>query len=237
MKTIITILLISISIFIASCVANKPTTTEIVMFTDLTGVHLAEPDAKELIRLYDFEDNKWSGGIFRSSVITNVSFNQADQISIEPGNEWSSSFPLKRSENINQFQKSIEDIITKNRQSLIGKNNSSIYFPIVKELNRLSQSQSNRKYLLIFSDLMENDPKFSFYKPNKLKELRENPDSIKNALENEISLESLSGITIYLIYQPTDTAKDEQYKIVSKFFQQLFEGKGARVIITPNITI
>ncbi|TAL59487.1 MAG: hypothetical protein EPN85_09265 [Bacteroidetes bacterium] len=237
MRTAVILLLISIAVFITSCMVKKQTTTEVATFTDLTGIHIAEPSIKDIMHLYDFDAHKWNGGVFRSSTITNVSFNQTDQVNIQAENEWSSSFPLQRAEKINQFQKSIEDIITKNKQIPVGKNNSSIYFPIAEELNRLSQSTSERKYLLIYSDLMENNPVFSFYKKEKLNEISATPDSIKNVLESQLKIKTLGGITIYLIYQPANTTEDEQYKIVSKFYKELFENKGARVIITANITI
>jgi midasin (ATPase involved in ribosome maturation) len=110
-----------------------------------------------------------------------------------------------------------------------------VYFSIAEKLNELSQHTADVKCLLVYSDLMENSS-LSFYRKGKLNELINDSDSLNNELDSQLKINSLNGITVYLLYQPADSMQDEQFKIVSKFYRELLEQKGARVIIAPNIT-
>jgi hypothetical protein len=237
MKTTLTILLLSTAVFITACMTTpRVTNTAVITLRDVTEPFLIQPKADEILRLYGFDKSEWNGGTFGYSEITQVSFNQTEQVKIETENEWLSN-RFQRDQKVNQFQKGVKDILTNGEQTKVGRNNSSVYFTIATKLNELSQSKAENKYLLVYSDLMENEPGLSFYRKSSLSELNDNSDSLKVVLENQLKLQSLQGITIYLLYEPSDPMKDEQYKIVSKFYKDLLESKGARVEITPNITI
>lgn len=236
MKTTITILLLSTAVFITACsITPKPVTTEVIALRDITEPHLVQPKAEDILPLYEFDKNQWNGGVFSFSDITQVSFNRAEQVSIDTEPEWLSN-RFQREKKVKTFQEGIESILTKAGQTPVGKNNSSVYFPIAGALNALSQSSAERKYLLLYTDLMENEPGLSFYRKGKLRELDTDSDSLRIVFENQIMLSPLKGITIYLLYTPADPVQDEQYKIVSKFYKNLFEDKGAAVKVTPNIT-
>jgi hypothetical protein len=240
MKKTFNLLLFSIAILITACAVYiftpKAASVEVAALRDVTEPFLIQPKADEILRLYDFDKNKWNGGVFRYSEITQVSFNETEQVRIETENEWLSN-RFRRDQKVKEFQKGVEDILTNAEQTKVGRNNSSVYFTIAAKLNELSQSKADKKYLLVFSDLIENEPGLSFYRKSSLSELSNDSGSLKTVLENQMKLPSLQRITVYLLYEPADPMKDEQYKIVSKFYKELFESKGARVEITPNITI
>ena len=84
---------------------------------------------------------------------------------------------------------------------------------------------------------MENTNSLSFYNNKDFKKLKTKPDEIQNYFETMQSINSLSGIEVYFIYQPTDIANDEQFRIISGFYKKMLESKGAKVTISANLNI
>jgi hypothetical protein len=236
MKTTILILLFSIAIVITACTTSQTSTTEVAVFRDITDQFTLHPKADDILGLYDFDKSKWNGGIFHFSDITQVSLNISEETKLQSENQWLSN-EFQREERIKLFQKSITDILTNAEQTPVGKNNSSVYFPIATELNRLAQSKSEKKYLLIYSDLMENTADVSFYNKNTIEQIKTDPEAVRKQFEQLQALLNLNGIRIYFIYQPIDTESDKAFTIVSGFYKKLLEDKGATVTISANINI
>jgi len=234
MKTILTVIIMLMAVtLIVACTTQSPADTEVVVLRDITDMHLAQPDTNEILSLYELE-NKWNGGIFRLSNLSNVSFNQAIETKLDSRNKWLSN-ELDRDKEIRNFKKKVSEIIIKNEKDSIGKKSSSIYLPIARELNKLSTGNMQKRVLLVYSDLMENTSEMSFYNKQKLGLLKTNPDSIVKYFDSQLVLKNLDGIKIFLIYKPSDEQADYEYKIVSGFYKNIFEGKGATVEITASI--
>lgn len=235
MKTTIIIILLSIAVlFIGCATTNQSTTTHAVVLMDVTDKFLSRPVANDILKLYGFDGNRYNGGIFQFSDLTKVSFNATEEVKVAKVNQWLSN-QFQRDKEIASFNKSVTDTITQAESAPAGENNSSIYYPVANALNGLAQSNADKKYALIYSDLMEHTPQISFYNKNSLMEVKEKPEVIRALLESQMQLQSLQGITIYLLYEPTNSLQDEEFKIVSKFYSDLFESHGATVIIAPNI--
>ena len=81
---------------------------------------------------------------------------------------------------------------------------------------------------------MENTDLVSFYHSKTFKFLQSNPGAMKKLFEQQ-PLNSLTGIEVNLLFQPKDTAQDEQFKVVSGFYRKLLEDKGAQVTIGANL--
>lgn len=236
MKILITIILITAgAVLLVSCTAKDPATTEVVVLRDITQEHLAKPNADDILPLFDLNKQKWNGAIFRFADISDVSYSPARQAKIETAGRWLSN-EFERDEEIKGFYGEVDKIITDTQNETIGRNNSSVYLSITREINRLSESKSQRKVILIYSDLMENEREMSFYNPRTLELLKTKPDEIQEYFETQLQLQSLNGIDIYLIYQPGNPYEDREYKIASEFYKKLFEKKGAKVESTANIT-
>ncbi len=234
MKTTIVIILLSLAVLLLGCTANPSTTTHILVLGDKTDKFLSRPVAKDILNLYGFDQNMNNGGVFQLSDLTKVSFNKIQEVKIEKVNLCLSNQFLRGNE-IDTFKSGVTDIISQAEQAPAGENNSSIYYPMAEALNELAQSNAEKKYALIYSDLMEHTPELSYYSKKILNEMRDNPDAIRTLLEAQVKLNSLQGITIYLLYEPTNSLQDEEFKIVSKFYSDLFTSKGAVVIVTPNL--
>ena len=233
MKTLLAvILLISAgSVFLVHSY-QPPLIIEAVVLRDITDTLQAQPQAEEVFSFYGFEQNKWSGAIFRFIDLSDVSFNRVSEAKLMPANKWLSNEP-ERNKDILKFKEDITKILS--IKSAVGKTHSSIYLPLAVELNRLRQSKADRKILVVYSDLMENTDVVSFYDGKTFKLLQSYPEALQKLFEKEQSLNSLNGIEVNLLFQPKDSMQDGQFKVVSEFYRKLLEDKGAQVTIGANL--
>src|SRR5580692_3459187 len=189
LTTIIAIILVVGGYIVINEVMKKQPSTEISLMRDVTDSELARPEANQIIPLLGLSHNKWAGAQFRMQNITNVSFNPINEASIVSVNDWLTD-EYKRDKDVKAFIGQIEQIVMDSAQDKIGRTHSSVYLPIANELSRLSQSSADRRILLIYSDLMENDPNFSFYNKQTFSLLKNNPDKVKEHFEAEQPLGS-----------------------------------------------
>src|SRR5665213_1005000 len=184
MKAIITIILIVTIAGVSTAVyfSNSNQSTEVSVLRDVTELHLSQPMANEILLLYGLDTQKWNGGDFHFANISDVSYNQNKEAHIGTANQWLSN-EYDRTKTVKQFYSFITQIFTDAQKDTIGRWHSSIYVPLVNELNRLSQSNAKRRILLVYSDLMENDLNLSFYDKRTLSFLTSNPDIIRKQLE------------------------------------------------------
>ncbi|HLG35753.1 MAG TPA: hypothetical protein VI757_12800 [Bacteroidia bacterium] len=211
---------------------KTPPVAEVVVLRDITDSLLAQPQADNILSLYDFDKSKWNGTGFRFVDLSDVSFNHASEAKIETANQWLSNEP-EREKEIKNFKSKVAEILS--QKKAVGKSHSSVYLPLARELNRLSRNRANRKILLVYSDLMENSPDISFYDIKTFHLFQSNPDSLKNLFEKIQSLNSLNGIEMYFVFQPKDVIQDSEFKIVSEFYRKMLEEKGAQVTIAANL--
>ncbi|TND10175.1 MAG: hypothetical protein FD123_423 [Bacteroidetes bacterium] len=218
----------------AACSNDPSSTTAVVLMHDETEAAHAAPVASEIAALYDFTVVE-NGGTFRDVPITDVSHTKATEAQIAPVNKWLSN-SLARKKDVKAFKDSIAHILSRpGKDSSLP--HSSVYLPIVQELTALAQSKADRRFLVVYSDLMENTPELSFYGKKTLKHLEREPEIIKTLFEQYAPVPKLSCITVYLIHEPTDAEHDRIYRIVSGFYKSLLEEHGATVHISANLTL
>jgi hypothetical protein len=237
MRTILLIIfIIAITIFIAGCLNIEGTekTIEVVVIRDVTDSMKVIPKSDEIVPQFGLDREMWDGGIFRLVDLTDVSYNHTYEASLSIENPLLTN-SFKRRDKVKKFYSEISKVISDASQEKIGKDNSSIYFSIAKELNKLSQSSSDKKIMLVYSDLIENTEQMSFYDPKIFDLLDKNTDQIKEYFESQMELKNLNGIKIYLIYQPLNMMDDVVHKWVTKLYKTILESKGATVEITANI--
>lgn len=237
MKTanIILILLACVIVFFTACKLNMPsTTTELIVMRDVTENQLAVLSAEEIYLLTHLTD-KWNGATVVFTDLTDVSLNNVKEINIAPANNWLSNEP-ERDREVAKFKTQLFLLVSSFQQDTVGRSHSSIYLPIARELNKLSKSNADKKILVIYSDLMENEPDFSFYSKEKFQLLKTNPDSVENIFSHEQPLNSLSGIEVHFVFQPKDAFADAQYKLVFAFYKNMLEKHGATVYLGANLT-
>jgi len=227
------IILLSLILFLLACNQVEHSNATSLM-VDLTEGKDSRPLSDEVLSLFEFEKDKWSGEFFRFSEITDIGLMPVKKVSL--GYEKSLfSNELIRNRNVDHFKREIESIVNNLESDSAGRPNSSIYLPIVKELGVLNTYKFKSRTLIIYSDLVENSPIISLYDPESYHALETNPDSIQKLLENHASIPDLQGIRIILVYAPQNLQNDERYRLVSSLYKKMLESHGAHVEITASL--
>ena len=233
----IILLIICVSIYMVWLYSNSHTTndkSEVTAVSDRTDNFIVRPNTNEILPMFDFTNHPYDEAEFRFIEITNLNIATVRQAQI-------GKMPLydrnkyRRQNKIKAFTTKIDTIISASENITPGKDKSAIYNPIAKELNRMSASNATTKILLIYSDMMENTDKITFYDNNILQSIKSQPDKMRQYFESQTKLNNLNGIKIFIIYQPNNTEDDNAFSIVSGFYKQFFESKGATVEITANL--
>ncbi len=240
MRTFFILLLLALLVTVVVLIRadRTPTSTlptaEIAMLRDVTAKNFMQPNPDEIFPLFDLTSSPNHGAIFRFADISDVSYNQTKQVKITATGKWLSN-EFDRQKEIDAFLKSAATICRESQNDTLGKDRSSVYLPVARELIRLSQSASQRRILIVYSDLMENGTAISFYHSKEMKRLQSNPETIKKNLEEMAALPRLDGIEVLFIYQPITAQDDATYRVVSEFYKTMLQDKGARVTIEANL--
>lgn len=240
MKTIIIpgfvflILLGTVVILIANNAATAPITTEASVMRDITEKHAVQPETTAILDRFGLAAHPFNGAILHSTVLTDVSYNQTLHAKLDPASEWLTN-EFDRQRDIQRFNAKAVGILTESQKDTTGKRHSAVYAPIARELNRLSKSKSEKRVLIVYSDLMENEADLSLYRQREFRLIQSDPDSLENIFEREVRLSRLDGIVVHLIHQPANAEADRAFRIVSEFYAKMLEAKGARVFIEANI--
>lgn len=231
------VLACGIALSLTSCESPKCKTTDISAMADVTEPLLIWPDAKELLSLYELEKNQMNGAAFRLLIINDVSQNRQLHLSLPAVESSLTMNRFERKEEIERFEKAfVDSIASLTKDTVVGRSNSSVYLPMVRELERLAQSSAERRVLIVYSDLMENTPSLTFYDKRTLALMRTDPDRLKTQLQAQSPLANLEGIEVHFIFQPKNALADETFRLVSGFYKSLLESKGAIVRTGANLT-
>ena len=177
---------------------------------------------KKLSSLYKFTN--CSGGIFRLYKINDLGENPFIELKYPQNGSFEADktdYQIMDDPSVKSFKKDFSikfNEIIKNETPL--KRNTKIFLPICKALNQLKDSKSNRKILIIFSDMLENSEAFSFYK-------EQNPDAQKTLdkleeLYNQ-NFPELSKIEVYIVNKrniSNDIAIDRAEKFWTAVFKE-----------------
>ena len=222
--------------FFACATSDTRKSTDYSVIRDLTDSVKVMPDEDALISDLGIDTNIWNGINFSFFNVSDVSYTPHWRISLSKGGDRLASSEYVRKREVTAFKGKLTALLDSARSDTVGRDHSSIYLPIAEELARLSNSNADRKVLVIYSDLMENTPDLSFYNPRTFAQLNSDPDIIVDKLTAKAKLPDLTGIAIHLVYEPKDAQDDIRFRQVSGFFRQLFEGQGATVSISANLT-
>ena len=232
---IIALIVGGLILLLISCKKQQPLENYVSVLHDVTDSLLAQPEVNEIMAALQLNEvEKWNGITFRYSKLNEVTYNKQSEVRLNSTSKWLSN-ELDRKKEVELFKIKIRESIT-NEGMPLGRNYSSIYLSMNNELKFLSQKKGNRT-LIIYSDLMENSMSISFYDPEILERMTNQPDLIKERLIGTNKLPNLDGISIYIIYEPENIHKDQTFRIVSNFYKEMLQEQGAAVYISANLTL
>ncbi len=222
-------------LFLYSCNTDDKNAIAISVVVDKTDTLLALPDKQSIVQRLQMDDD-WEGRIFRAQTITDVYPNPVWEVSVNSACVYLSN--LYDRERVNAEFESGVDTALKDIQAIPpGRNSSSIYISLSRELWHLHEINAKRKVLVVYSDLMEFSSTASFYDTPMLEQLNNNPQLVQQKFEKVAPLPDLRGIEVFIIFQPKDKEESQQFDVVSEFYRSLLQSKGARVSIMANLVL
>lgn len=176
-------------------------------------------------------ENKNNGEQLRINLITNVGYSQPKDFCIEAARNILLENSFERKLQIETYFLNVQQVFNSLQKEKVEKKNSIVFKSISDALNILSVSVADKKQLIIASDLMENSTLYNFYNKEMLKVLKDSPDKVKNIFLDKYPLKDLSGISVYLYYDPVDYLDSNTYELISEFYVYILTGYNATVYI------
>lgn len=240
---------IAFAILFSSCKTETPQTTAITVLIDVSDERFKDenfadenlPKFLSLMKL-DKETGGFSGGEIKLSLINEVSDSKSLTVKIETGeNGMMGENPLNRKDKVDKFYTELEKAMT----NVLGKADwgtdaSKIYQKVTRECIKMNRIDSDRKYMIIYSDMLENSSLFSFYGTNwksTIEKMTAAPEqTIETLAKNGPALPDLSEFEIHIIATRT-SGNDEKINLSEQLWIQIFEYQGASVRFSSGLEI
>ncbi|MEM9681353.1 MAG: hypothetical protein AAF901_13605, partial [Bacteroidota bacterium] len=233
-STIVTIIVIALSTFLASC--SQPQTYDVTVLIDQTHEHQISPNDfsdyifDEVIQLK--EKNIRNPVQIAVSTIGETSKQPIKKLLLPDGGSWITRRDAIRKQEIEDFRKKVAQLIQDVMKASDSLAYSFVYDNTKACIERSSAlPQETNRSLLILSDLLLHTPDLSFYRHPKLLEDWTHLDSL---LTKTNPLPSCEGLNIQLLYMP-DRNTDASFSKSLDFFTQLYERHQAKVTYVPSI--
>lgn len=209
--------------------------------TTVAGIYLDQTDTfkfaiqtREILAILNPGKYVWGEMNVHLTAVTDNNYEEVSVVTLKSRTMLLSN-PHRRKREVSIFGDSLESAIRQIRAKHIGRPRTILYEPLVREANRLARSKAERKFLIVESDLAEHSPLFSVYSPQDSLLLQNNMDSASRKLRNQWPLEDLTGLQVFLVYQPKGYSDNERFVLMSKLFKMTLERAGAKVSIGANL--
>ena len=249
MKRIIYIIPLLIISVLFSCKPEKTQTTAVIVLIDVTDERFKDnqfteeniPKFLQLMKL-NKETGGYSGGEIKFSLINEVSDSKSRKAQIASGETGlMGENPLTRKDEVNRFCDELDIALSEVLEKADwGTNASKIYQKVTRECIKLSREEADRKYLIIYSDMLENSKLFTFYGNNwksQIDKMINEPELTMEKLGAKgPSLPDLSDLEIFIIATRTE-GNDEKINLSEQLWTSLFEYQGATVTFGSTLEI
>lgn len=207
---------------------------ETVILIDITDTAIQQFDTTGVNNVSIMDDSPLNGETTKVVTISDVVVNSYFEVSIPIVTTELFSNTKSRKKMVTEYFSKLHTMIGNVTQQDKGKDASVIYKRIAEELNILTEKHVVKKTMIINSDLMEKSF-INFYKESVFELMITNPDIVCNKLTGKYPLKDLTGIEIFILFQPKNVEESERFEVVSTFYKNLFESHGAVVHIQSNI--
>jgi hypothetical protein len=209
-----------------ACAAQGPAyEKDIAIIVDVTDKMASFPTADEIMPKLGLNENPYQGIRITATTICDRDITEIKVLTLPAESKWTGNRTLRK-EKIRRFSAELNKCLAAIRYG--GKRAYTIaYRTIARQANRLAASTAATRWLLVYSDLNENDGNLNFYDPGTLSRLQKEPQGIATQLDADAPLKSLKGLQVWLVYDPVTFSKNNDYMAVARFYERLFAGRGA----------
>lgn len=193
----------------------------------------ANPQAEGILNHIHIENDLWGGTIFRYTTVSEIDYNQQRELSLLPENKYTSNSYLRKKK-VRDFKNEVSQLIEPSADS-VNQSQSSIFLPVIRELDHLSQMEGVKKELILFSDLKENSW-FSFYNLTDLKNLQNEKEKIVKLFLSQIPKDTeIKDVSLIIIYEPLDANDNQEFRLIVDLYQTIFKKLDVPMTVKANL--
>lgn len=224
---------------LAACGAAQKTyhSSVVTVMVDNTSASKARYDILSKDGLWEtFGGSDSVYGKFNWTYVTDVSFNTENSLELRPAKENENSLEIKVSRR--KFLKKLTDstsLYHKFLDSCAGTPHSSIYEPVCRALTELVKTGTEKKTLIILSDMIENSSYANFYHL-PMKKGTIDTDATIALLEKSgaVMPDGDSNLRVIILYQPT-AKTDETFSNCMRVWGKLFNSHHISYEVRANL--
>ena len=216
------------------CYYLNQTKAAFVVMVDITDDIKLNIDTSEVPSHIAQISSKWSETNVRFSTFSNLQNGKIISLSI-PAEFPLMGNPAKRSKLLQDNYQKIFDTLNHLVSVDTGRPQSVIYAVMVHQLNYLSALKVHTKEAIFYTDCQENTDSFSVYRDIDFNQVLSSPEKVQSFFARQLSLESLKGIKVYMIYNTSSPELEKRFLLMAGIWAKIFQAKGATVIIGPNL--
>lgn len=207
--------------------------TTVSVVSDETDKHQLRVKANALLPLFNCEENSKGQCAFRLRPITDrqltpLSFCKLPEANVSEQSNTRND-PQHRRKIVDAFYTRVHQIVEDVNgmyDTLQELRNSECIRSISAELQFLSSDTSNRKFLVVYSNLREKSDLYDSYLHDELSSIM-----IATKIEGlKIMPEKLQGITVIFVFEARDRKEDKIYMRLAEAYKMVIERKGGVVI-------
>ncbi len=240
MKKTITTSICFLALITMGC--NNPIGEEVqlTIFADVTGSneHLdVDLTIRHVEALFKFAENDRNYGDCRFIILDDTHLPTIWQAKLPPVPK-NSYNKYARAAEIRKFQKEVGQLLEDLKHVPIGRNGSSLFIPLNKELSRLASSNAKRKVCIAYTDLFESSLiTFNTYGDVNLEDFETQPQKMRKLLVEKAPLaKNLNGIEFLLVYEPK-IQSDQNFYRISLWYKRILEERNSKVHISSSLVL
>lgn len=226
-------LLIYSAVCFSSC-EEKSITQQITLIPDLTEDYFSGFTISDFRKFSCITSNPNNGEYVRIVPITELGLNKSFEGEIKKEENLLMGNDFERTDAVDAYFEKIDSMFKYFDGDKKTRTESVIFKVLANELQKLSESKSEMRTLVVNTDFMEKSF-INFYDPEILKDIKRDPEKITGTLLSKYPLSNLTGIEIYFVYLPKDKWDSKRFEILSGFYKKLFESFGAQVHIVGGL--
>lgn len=229
------ILVLVLGMLLYGCTTGEQNETNISVLEDVTETDFAlTPSDSIIFPLLELQDDLWQAVRFRYGTLSDKEHNKRQEVTLEKeisllGNSF------KRKQKVKQYRKRVTALLQK-KKVRTAYNHSTIWEPLVKEIQVLQSNTNSRTIIYLFSDLQENADWFSVYKTSDWMLLQNKREAVKTLfLEKAQGIATTSHISVVVAYQPKTRTEDQSFKIMKELYTSVFSELGIPIHFVANL--
>lgn len=249
MKLKYSIIALLLVLILSSCKKQEVQYTQVCVLIDVTDEKFRDdnfvnenlPKFLKLMKL-DQESDGFSGGEIKLSLINEVSDSKSKTIKIATAETGMlGENPLNRRDEVQRFSTELKESFTTILENADwGTDASKIYQKVSRELLKMKRNEADRKYLIIYSDMLENSKLFSFYGSNwkqQIEKLAEDPElTLGQLAKNGPALPDLSEFEIFVVVT-RNSENDEKINLSEQLWTSILEQQGATISFNSTLEL